>query len=230
MTFSIVGRDASTGMLGAAVSSSSLCVGARCAHARAGAGAAASQNVTDPSLGKRLLGLLGAGVSADEAMRIVTTDAPFIDYRQLTVVDGRGRTAAWSGADMLGRNAVVHGRGCVAAGNLLAGGEVVEAMVRAFEGSDGERPAERLLRSLEAGLEAGGEEGPVRSCGLIVVDRVSWPVADLRVDCHDAPIVELRRLWVLWEPEMDAYVTRALDPTRAPSFGVPGDDGLPPES
>jgi uncharacterized Ntn-hydrolase superfamily protein len=182
--------------------------------------------VTDPSLGTRLLDLLGDGASASEAMDAVTADTPFIDYRQLTVVDNLGRTAAWSGANTLGRNATAHGQGCVAAGNLLAADEVVEAMVAAFEGSGGERPAERFVRALEAGLAAGGEEGAVRSCGLVVVDRVSWPVADLRVDCHDEPIAELRRLWGLWEPEMDAYVTRALDPTRAPSFGVPGDEGL----
>jgi uncharacterized Ntn-hydrolase superfamily protein len=210
-------------MFGVAVTSSSPCVAARCAHARAGVGAAASQNVTDPSLGARLLALLAGGASADEAMDTLTADEPFIEYRQLTVVDGLGRTAAWSGAKTLGRHATVHGEGCVAAGNLLASGDVAAAMVDAFEGSAGEQAAERLVRALEAGLASGGEEGPVRSCGLVVVDRVSWPIADLRVDLHDEPIAELRRLWALWEPEMDAYVVRALDPAAAPGYGVAGE-------
>jgi uncharacterized Ntn-hydrolase superfamily protein len=224
MTFSLAGRDAATGMFGTVVTSSSPCVAARCAHARAGAGAVASQNVTDPSLGPRLLDRLAAGEAAADALAAVRAAASFIDYRQLTVVDGQGRTAIWSGANTLGRNAEAVGTGCVAAGNLLASDDVPAAMVRAFEAAAGEHLVERLVRAVEAGLAAGGEEGPVRSCGLVVVDGVSWPIADLRVDWHDDPIGELRRLWAVWEPQMDAYITRALDPTSAPSYGVPGDE------
>jgi uncharacterized Ntn-hydrolase superfamily protein len=83
---------------------------------------------------------------------------------------------------------------------------------------------DRLVAALRAGLEAGGEAGPVRSAGLLVADRVAWPVADLRVDWHDRPVDELAALWEVWKPQMDDYVTRALDPAGAPSYGVPGDD------
>ena len=223
MTFSLVGRDAGTGMFGTVVASSSPCVAARCAHARAGAGAVASQNVTDPSLGSRLLALLADGASAESAIETVTADAPFVEFRQLTAVDRTGGTAIWSGARTLGTNAAARGVDCVAAGNLLADTDVPAAMVRSFESSAGEQLVERLVRALEAGLAAGGEAGPVRSCGLVAVDRVSWPIADLRVDWHDEPIAELRALWGVWEPQMQDYVTRALDPTAAPSYGVPGD-------
>ena len=223
MTFSLVGRDAATGMFGTVVASSSPCVAARCAHARAGAGAVASQNVTDPSLGPRLLALLADGASAESAIETVRADSPFVEFRQLTAVDRTGGTAIWSGARTLGTNAEARGVDCVAAGNLLADTDVPAAMVRSFESSAGEQLVERLVRALEAGLAAGGEAGPVRSCGLVAVDRVSWPIADLRVDWHDEPIAELRALWGVWEPQMQDYVTRALDPTAAPSFGVPGD-------
>jgi uncharacterized Ntn-hydrolase superfamily protein len=223
MTFSLVGRDAATGMFGTVVASSSPCVAARCAHARAGAGAVASQNVTDPSLGSRLLALLADGASAESAIETVRADAPFVEYRQLTAVDRTGGTAIWSGARTLGTNAEARGVDCAAAGNLLADTDVPAAMVRSFESSAGEQLVERLVRALEAGLAAGGEAGPVRSCGLVAVDRVSWPIADLRVDWHDEPIAELRALWGVWEPQMQDYVTRALDPTTAPSYGVPGD-------
>ncbi len=64
----------------------------------------------------------------------------------------------------------------------------------------------------------------MRSAGLLIVDAVSWPVADLRVDWHDEPIHELAGLWTIWKPQLDAYVARALDPTQAPSYGVPGDE------
>ena len=224
MTFSLAGRDAATGMFGTVVASSSPCVAARCAHARAGVGAVASQNVTDPSLGPRLLDLLAVGTPAAGALATVTAGASFAGYRQLTVVDGAGRTAIWSGAHTLGTYAEAEGAGCVAAGNLLAAPGVPAAMVHAFEASDGAGLVERLVRALEAGLAAGGEAGPVRSCGLVAVDRVSWPVADLRVDWHEDPIGQLRALWGVWEPQLDDYVTRALDPTAAPSYGVPGDD------
>ena len=215
MTFSLTGRDGA--MFGTVVASSSPCVAARCAHARAGAGAVASQNVTDPSLGPRLLDLLAAGEPAPAALAAVTADAPFADFRQLVVIDAAGRTAIWSGARTLGTYAGAEGADCAAAGNLLGGTDVPAAMVRAFESSGGHL-VERLVRALEAGLARGGEAGPVRSCGLVAVDRVSWPVADLRVDWHEAPVAELRALWGVWEPQMDDYVTRALDPAAAPAY------------
>ena len=224
MTFSLAGRDAASGMLGTVVTSSSPCVAARCAHVRPGVGAAASQNVTDPSLGPRLLELVASGTSAPAAIAEVVAEAPFADYRQLAVVDWKGRTGSWSGPHTLGRHATAEGDGCVAAGNLLSSVDVPGAMVGAFEAAAGQHLVERLVRALVAGLAAGGEEGPVRSCGLLVVDRVSWPFAALRVDWHDDPVGERRRLWELWAPQMDAYVTRALNPTDAPSYGVPGDE------
>jgi uncharacterized Ntn-hydrolase superfamily protein len=223
MTFSLVGRCAGTGMLGVVVSSSSPAVAARCAHVRAGVGAAASQNVTNPQLGPRLLDLLEAGARAGEAIETVVASEPYAAHRQLAVVDAAGRTAAFSGERTLGTYATREGPGCVAAGNLLRGVAVVEAMVRAFEASAGEHLGTRLVGALAAGLNAGGEEGPVRSAGLLVAREVAWPVADLRVDWHDDPIGELARLWELWAPQLDDYVTRALDPSSAPAFGVPGD-------
>jgi uncharacterized Ntn-hydrolase superfamily protein len=223
MTFSLAGRDATSGTFGTVVASSSPCVAARCAHARAGAGAVATQNVTDPSLGPLLLDRLAQGASAEQAIADVSGSATFAEYRQLTAVDRDGGTAIWSGAHTLGVHADARGEGCVAAGNLLGDPGVPAAMVLAFEESAGTALGERLLRALEAGLAAGGEAGPVRSCGLVVVDRVAWPVADLRIDWHDAPLAELRALWGVWAPQARDYVTRALDPTAAPSYGVPGD-------
>jgi len=210
-------------MVGCVVSSSSQAVGARCLFVRAGVGAAASQNITDPRLGPRLLDLLTGGSSPREAIDRLTAEEPNIEYRQLAAVDMHGRTAAFSGANTLGRHAVAEGDSAVAAGNLLADSGVVEAMVEAFEGSAGEHLGDRLVAALAAGLVAGGEEGPVRAAGLLLADEVTWPVADLRVDWNDDPIGELTALWRLWKPEMSTYVTRALEPCTAPSFGVPGD-------
>lgn len=223
MTFSLAARCAASGRFGIVVTSSSPAVAARCAHARARVGAAASQNVTDPSLGRLLLDLLASGLSAPEAMTQLVAAAAHSEFRQLMCVDAAGLVAAYSGERTLGRHASAEGAGCVAAGNLLADEGVPEAMVDGFEDAEGDL-GDRLVAALMAGLAAGGEEGPVRSAGMLVVDAVTWPVADLRVDWHDEPIHELAKLWLLWQPQLDAYVARALDPSQAPSYGVPGDE------
>ncbi len=224
MTFSLAARCARTGMFGAVVTSSSPAVAARCAWARARVGAACTQNVTDPSLGPGLLDLLGEGLSAGEAIERVIATARHIDHRQLTVIDAEGRSAAWSGEGTLGRYATHTGEDCVAAGNLLRHEHVPRAMAEAFERDPDADLGDRLLAALAAGADAGGEEGPVRSCGLVVVDRVAWNQTDLRVDWHDQPIAELARIWDVWKPQAADYVKRALDPTAAPSYGVPGDE------
>ena len=223
MTFSIVARCVKTGMFGVAVSSSSPAVAARCAHARAGVGAVSSQNVTDPSLGPKTLDLMGLGASAAQAIAIVGAGGPALAYRQVLAVDVEGGTAIHSGAKVLGRWAEAQTENVACAGNLLKSEDVPGAMAEAFANATGHL-AERLLDAMQAGLEAGGEEGPVHSAGLKIVDRVSWPVIDLRVDWTDGcPIAGLRELWTLYAPQVDAYVTRAIDPDAAPRYGVPGD-------
>jgi uncharacterized Ntn-hydrolase superfamily protein len=224
MTFSLVGRGARTGMLGLAVASSSPAVAARCAWARGKVGAVATQNVTDPSLAPRILDLMELGRSAADALNEVITRAPFSEYRQLAVIDARGSTASHSGARTLGRHSSGNGQDCLAAGNLLADEKVIAAMVQAFEQRPGHHLADRLIEALRAGAAAGGEEGPVRSCGLLVVGNVTWPITDLRVDWHDDPITELARLWAIWRPQEAAYLQRALDPAAAPGYEVPGEE------
>ena len=223
MTFSIVARCARTGQFGIAISSSSPAVAARCAHVRAGVGAVASQNITDPALGPLVLDALGTGLPAVEALKAVTEGRPHIDYRQLLVVDRTGATAIHSGCQVLGIWGEARGLDCAAGGNLLAGPDIPAAMVAAFEAASGHL-GERLMQALEAGLAAGGEAGPVHSAGLKVADRLSWPLVDLRIDWADQPIPMLRAAWEVYAPQMGAYVQRAEDPTRAPSYGVPGDE------
>lgn len=222
MTFAILARDAG-GAIGMAVSSSSPAVAARCIHLRPGVGGAASQNITDPRLGTRLIDLLTAGCSAGEALDELVAGEPDIGYRQLMAVDAKGTVASYSGGHTLGVHATAHGPGVVASGNLLDNQEVPAAMVAEFLAGDGILEA-RLVAALAAGERAGGEAGPVLSAGVSVVHDVGWRVTDLRVDLHDTPIAELQRLLVAWAPLRDDYVTRALNPGGAPSFGVPGDD------
>ena len=224
MTLSIAGRCARTGQLGIAISSSSPAVAARCARARAGVGAACTQNITDPRLGTVLLDRMAAGESAPEAMAAVTSTEPLIAWRQLSALDQNGGTATWSGEQTLGTFATAEGPDCVAAGNLLADSHVPLEMAGAFAALPNHDLGGRLLAALAEGLRAGGEAGPVHSAGLVIVSDVPWPVTDLRVDWSENPVAELAALWRLWRPQADAYRLRALDPAAAPSYGVPGDE------
>ena len=226
MTFSIVGRCAETGQLGIAISSSSISVGARCPWVRAGVGAVATQNVTLPALGPRILDLLEDDGKLDPSAalgRALDADG-WSQYRQVTVIDGQGRTALFTGKEALGLHHAVAGEQCVTAGNMLAGVQVIEAMVQAFEKTPG-LLAERLLSSMRAAIAAGGEAGPVHSAALKVMGDVIWPIVDLRVDWAEVdPVGQLDALWQAYRPQMQDYLTRALNPTAAPSYGVPGDE------
>jgi uncharacterized Ntn-hydrolase superfamily protein len=99
-----------------------------------------------------------------------------------------------------------------AIGNILATARVPAAMLRGFQADPSAPLAERLLHALDEGLAAGGEQVPVRSAHLLVVEHESFPLIDLRVDWHDTPIAELRALWQRYAPESTAYLLRALDP------------------
>jgi uncharacterized Ntn-hydrolase superfamily protein len=181
VTFSLAARDPDTGAFGLVVCSSSLAVAARCLHLRPGVGAAASQNVTNPALGPRLLDLLQAGATAEGSLSAVTAQEKHQENRQLTVVDTAGRVAHFSGARALGTHAAATGHQAVAAGNMLAGTHVVQAMIDSYQASAAATFEERLLAGFLGGLAAGGEAGPVRSAGLAVVESAAWRVTDLRV-------------------------------------------------
>ncbi len=222
MTFSIAARCADTGMFGVAVSSSSPAVAARCAYVRNGVGAALSQNVTDPRLGDRILDLMALGASAANAVKVVSETSPNIQYRQLLAVDGAGRAAIFSGSNALGSVGEASGPDVASGGNLLAVDTIPRTIVEAFLASKGHL-ADRLLAAMQAAVDAGGEAGPIHSAGMKLAGDVTWPIVDLRVDwTEDCPIRELAHVWKVYAPQLDDYVTRALDPSKAPSYGVPG--------
>ena len=210
MTLSIAGRCAETGMLGGAVTSSSICVASRCLFTRAGVGTALTQNVTDPSLGEKMLNLLESGGDVKTAVSKVVSDENNIQWRQLVLMDSTGSTALHTGEKVLGQHATVQGNQCAAAANLLANQNVPSAMVEAFEKSSGHL-AHRLITALYAGINAGGEEGPVFSAGVEVSHNVIWPIVDLRVDWEDEPISKLNKIWNEYQPQLEAYLIRALN-------------------
>jgi uncharacterized Ntn-hydrolase superfamily protein len=217
MTYSIAARCPRTGAFGIAVTSSSIAVASRCAWVSP-LGAVMTQNVTDPALGPAGLALLRQGLGAGAVLANLLAGTPQPEWRQIGVIDRYSQTALHSGGEALPIAGEARGPACAALGNLLANPEVPSRMLEAFTQSEGESLPERLLRGLEAGKAAGGEGGPEHAAGLHVAEAFDWPTVDLRVDWHDTPIAELRRLWTLYAPQKAAYVTRARNPGEAPSF------------
>ena len=224
MTFSLVARCAASGHFGVAVTSSSPAAAARCAFVRAGTGAVASQNVTDPRLGPRVLDAMASGQGAAAAVGQVTDTADNTGWRQLLAVDAQGGTAIFSGDHALGISAEGQAQDAASAGNLLANPGVPAAVLAGFASSSGHL-GDRLMAALFAGLDAGGEAGPLHSAGMLIAGEQSWPLVDLRCDWSEAcPIRALDAAWQVYRPQMDDYVIRALDPAASPSYGVAGDD------
>ena len=224
MTFSLVARCAKTGMFGIAISSSSPAVAARCSFARAKVGAVASQNVTDPTLGPLTLDLMQNGLSAEQAIQNIQSIGKFIEYRQVLAIDKTGMTSIHSGPNSLGIWTQAEGKNVAAGGNLLSNESIPQSIVNAFISSEG-HIGDRLIAAMRSGLKAGGEAGPVHSAGMKIVDKMSWPIADLRCDwTTNCPIEEVATAWDVYKPQLDAYVQRAIDPREAPAYGVPGDD------
>jgi uncharacterized Ntn-hydrolase superfamily protein len=216
MTFSIAGRCARTGMLGAVVTTSSMAVGGRCAWAEANVGAVLTQHRTDPRLGPKVLERLRGGAAPQAILQELERSESGLGWRQLAVIDAKGRAAFFNGANIYSVHKGKVGRDCVAAGNILRNTTVVDAMVASFEANEDQPLAERLMRAIEAGDTAGGELKQLKSAGLLVAHRESFAFVDLRVDLNPRPLVELRFLWELYQPTADEYVVRAVDPDKAP--------------
>lgn len=198
-TFSIVAFDPVTKELGVAVASKFPAVGSVVPWARAGVGAIATQSHANTTYGPDGLALLGKGTTPEEALAILTRRDDHRADRQVGIVDAEGRSATFTGDRCNPWAGGKTGKHYAVQGNLLAGPEVVDAMAKAFEETEG-LLSHRLLSALAAGQDAGGDKRGRQSAALLVV-REGWGYAgfndrfrDLRVDDHETPIVELQRL------------------------------------
>jgi uncharacterized Ntn-hydrolase superfamily protein len=209
MTFSIVARCPRTGMLGVATSSKALAAGGVVPYCRPGVGAIASQSFVNPYLGIDGLTLLEQGLTAARALEKLVEGDRGRELRQVGIVDRDGNTAAYTGDRCIPWAGQVEGGGYVCLGNILAGAQVVKAMALAFEVSVDEDLAERLLRALEAGQEAGGDRRGRQSAGIHVVHAEEYPYCDLRVDDHADPVPELRRVHDVFLREEVPYLPMA---------------------
>ena len=217
-TFSIIGRCSRTGMLGVAITTSDITVGSRCPYVMPSVGAISTQASTDPGFGPFALRLMEQGYPAKGALQQLEANDPFIERRQLGMVDRNGNSAARTGAMNNPWAGHIAGRDHVAMGNGLVGEGVVQAMSSVFLDAADLDLEERLTRALEAGQEAGGEAQdatPHHSAALLVYASDTFSRVDLRVDEHPTPVVELRRLLDIFAPKIDYFALRANDPEAA---------------
>jgi len=216
MTFAIVGR-ARDGQLGVAVSSCVLAVGGRCPTVAPRRAAISSQAYVNPQLAGDVLERFDADLEQAVAGALAGDAAR--EWRQLVAVAADGTAVAHTGAAIDPWAGHRIAGDCAAAGNLLTGPDVVDAMVEAFVTRTHEPLTHRLLAALEAGQAAGGDRRGRQSAALLVHGPEPPPYVDLRVDDHRDPVAELRRLWELITPEArerawQVASTRELEPVE----------------
>jgi len=202
-TYSIVAHDPETGELGVAVQSHWFSVGALVPWAEAGVGAVATQSFVNPAFGPDGLGAMRGRISAPDALRKLIAMDEGAAVRQVAMIDARGRAAAHTGERCI-RWAGHHvGKGYSVQANMMLNERVVPAMAEAFEASQGDDLAERLLAALAAAQAAGGDIRGRQSAALLVVsgkptgDLWKDRLVDLRVEDHASSVKELQRLYVV---------------------------------
>ena len=199
-TYSICACDLDAGQGGVATQSKFLAVGSIVPWAVPGVGAVATQSYANPRYGPDGLRLLREGRSADDVVERLTTADPDRDLRQIGVVDGDGHAATFTGPGCHAWAGGRAGAGYAAQGNILVSAATVDALAETFEATEGTPLVERLLDCLDAAQAAGGDRRGQQSAAVLVVERdggyagLSDTLVDLRVDDHERPLEELRRL------------------------------------
>ena len=225
-TFSIAACDLDAGQWGVAVQSKFLAVGSVVPWAQPQVGAIATQSYANPRYGPDGLALLREGRIAEEVVAALTAGDDGRDERQVGVVDGAGRAATYTGSGCHDWAGGRIGDGYAAQGNILVSDATVDALAATFESNSHLELAERLIECLAAAQAAGGDRRGQQSASLLVVEKdagyanLSDSVVDLRVDDHERPITELRRLFSLHEQ---------LFGTTPPEDWVDVDDSLQQE-
>ena len=215
-TFTILGRCNRTGALGVVTTTGEMAVGSRVPFVRDNIGAIATQALTDPRLGTVGLELLREGKTACEVLDTLAEVDPYIETRQVGIIDRSGNAAARTGAKNSEWKGHKCGDGYVSMGNRLTSSMVVDAMAKCFEATPDLDLWARLMLAIEAGRDAGGQHGGQRSAAIYVCENLEYPLVDLRADDYDEPVAELRRLFDLYVPRIPYYRRRAADPTIGP--------------
>ena len=194
MTWSLLAREPN-GTLGVAIASKFFAVGALCVHTQRSVGAVSTQALMNPLLGPLGLKLMQSGMTSHQVMHdLLQTDAGY-DQRQVHVLPLQGEAVAHTGKACIDWCGHVSGPNFSIAGNMLAGPQVLAETARVFEATEGMPLAERLILAMQAGEEAGGDKRGKQSAALRIHADEDYLQLDLRVDDHEEPLWELRRLY-----------------------------------
>jgi uncharacterized Ntn-hydrolase superfamily protein len=218
MTWSLIALDVKTGELGIAVATRFFAVGARVPFAAPKVGAIATQALVNPYYGIDGLQLLREGNAPDQALGILLKADAGREHRQAHIVDCRGRIAAYTGSSCLSWAGHLSGDCFSAAGNMLTGRQVLEQTSAAFLENARLPLAQRLIASMQAGEEAGGDIRGRQSAALVIFNDNEWSSLDIRVDDHATPLQELERLEKVSRTEWVQY--RQFVPTRIDPVGI----------
>lgn len=194
MTWSLIARDPATKAFGIAVATKNFAVGCRVPFIRSGVGAIASQALANPFYGVRGLKFLQDDLPPDEIIRTLTSGDEGRDHRQVHIMDRHGRVAAHTGKACIDWCGHTSGESYSVAGNMLAGGAVIEETAKAYLANATLPFPRRLIAALKAGEAAGGDKRGKQSAALVIYGEEEWPDLDLRVDDHTDPLPELERL------------------------------------
>jgi uncharacterized Ntn-hydrolase superfamily protein len=194
MTWSIIAKDNVTGQIGIAVATKFFAVGARVPHIAPAIGGIATQALVNPYYGIDGVKLLREGRAPHDIVEtLIATDTGHAS-RQLHIMDAEGRIAAYTGKDCVDWCGHLKGDGFSIAGNMLAGGEVLDDTAKAYGANIGMPFARRLIAAMRAGELAGGDKRGKQSAALLIYGEEEWSDLDLRVDDHVDPLSELERL------------------------------------
>lgn len=224
MTYSIIGRCARTGRLGLGITTFSLAVGGRCEGVAVNIGICKTQAFPNRSNDPLAIKLLAQGLLPARVMQVLAANDTEHDYRQIAIIDREGRIAAHTGFRTRGWSGHREDTDCVVFGNGLVGPSVLAGLTSGFLANPGDPLEMRLMTALEAGRDAGGQgtaeaHKPERSAAIKVVDRLDYPVIDVRVDVHPTAVEELRRVL----EEFKLYEVFYRDRGRDPSQAIPQD-------
>ncbi len=220
MTYTVIARCPQTRRVGIGIATYSIGVGLYCNGLRGGIGVTITQAFVNQGNNTLALRLLALGFAPAAVLDELMANDPDAEYRQIGVIDREGRVAAYSGSRTRGHASHRIGDGYIAMGNVLTGRHVVEAIADAYEAEPGEKLERRLLRAIEAGRDAGGQQGndghlTERSAALLVYGDQDYAELDLRVDLHELAVDELRRSFEEYEPYRAYYRDRGQNPKDA---------------
>jgi uncharacterized Ntn-hydrolase superfamily protein len=209
-TFSITARCKQTGMLGVAVSTARPAVGSLAPYAKAGVGAISTQALVNPYYGVDGLRYLSERKDAKDVLPLILSKDEDRERRQVAIVDAKGNTAAFTGSETVPWQGHIEGDQFVVAGNMLTGPETLEAMVKTYESLNTEPFPERMLQTLQAGQQAGGDKRGKQSAALYIVHEEEYPYVDIRVDEHQNPVQELMRVYEVCQKDLFPYTQQMV--------------------